>query len=112
MVAARVGGETSLGFRVLGDFGALVDGRPLDLEGRKPAELLALLIVHANEVMSAERLVDELWGDDPPRTARKSLQVHVSRLRRKLGEGVLETRPTGYVLTAESEQVDARIFER
>jgi YVTN family beta-propeller protein len=83
----------------------------LDLGGRKPAALLALLVLHANEGVSVDRLIDELWGEDPPRTARKSLQVHVSRLRKELGDGMLETLPHGYALRLERGQVDLYRFE-
>jgi DNA-binding SARP family transcriptional activator/DNA-binding beta-propeller fold protein YncE len=101
----------SCSFRILGPFEVFADGLPVDLGGRKPAELLALLVLQANEVVSADHLVDELWGSEPPRTARKTLQVHISRLRRELGDGILETRPQGYVLDVERRQVDAHVFE-
>jgi DNA-binding SARP family transcriptional activator len=97
-------------FRVLGPLEVLADGRPRDLGGRKPAELLAVLVLHPNEVVSTDRLVEELWGDEPPRTARKTLQVHVSRLRRELGETLPETRQNGYVVSVERGQVDADEF--
>ena len=111
-VAAHVAAGPRFGFRVLGSFEVVVDGQQLDLGGRKPAGLLALLVLRANEVVPTDSLVDELWDGDPPRTARKSLQVHVSRLRRTLGEGVLETKARGYVLNAEPSQVDANVFEQ
>jgi DNA-binding SARP family transcriptional activator len=98
-------------FRVLGGVEVLAGTEILDLGGRKPAALLALLILNANEVVSAERLVDDLWGEEPPRTARKSLQVHISRLRRELGDGLVETRPHGYALRVERGQVDLHRFE-
>jgi YVTN family beta-propeller protein len=98
-------------FRILGEVEALAGERALDLGGRKPTALLALLLLNAGNVVSTDRLVDELWGDEPPRTARKSLQVHVSRLRRELGEEMLETRPHGYALRVERGQVDLHRFE-
>ena len=70
------------------------------LGGIKPRSLLALLLLHANQVMSADRLIDELWGDEPPATAAKSIQVHVSKLRQLMGDGRLATRDPGYVLTS------------
>jgi DNA-binding SARP family transcriptional activator/DNA-binding beta-propeller fold protein YncE len=70
-----------------------------------------MLVLHANEAVSANRLIDEVWGEEPPRTARKSLQVHISRLRKELGDGVLETRPQGYALRLDREQVDLYRFE-
>lgn len=98
-------------FHLLGPFEVLADGRARDLGGRKPAELLAVLVLHANEVVSTDRLVEELWGDEPPRTARKTVQVHVSRLRRELGDTVPETRSNGYLVSVERGQVDAGEFE-
>ena len=67
--------------------------------------------MHGKDGVSVDRLIDELWGEDPPRTARKSLQVHVSRLRRELGDGILETRPQGYALRLERVRVDLYEFE-
>lgn len=88
-----------------------MDGRAVDLGGRKPAELLAALVLHANVVVSADSLMEELWGSQPPRTARKTLQVHVSRLRRELGESLPERRANGYLVALQRGQVDADEFE-
>jgi DNA-binding SARP family transcriptional activator len=74
-------------FRILGPLEALDEGRDVALAGSKRRALLALLLVHANETVSIERLIDELWGEDPPATAAKSVQVHVSRLRKALSAG-------------------------
>jgi DNA-binding SARP family transcriptional activator len=71
-----------------------MDGRPIDLGG-KPAALLAVLVLHAPHAVTTERLVEALWEGDPPRTARKSLQVHVSRLRRALPPGMVAFGPHG-----------------
>ena len=98
-------------YRILGPFEVLADGNTVKLGGRKPAELLALLVLHANEVVSTDRLVEELWGGDPPRTARKTLQVHVSRLRRELGDGVPATGLDGYLLPLEHGQLDSHVFQ-
>ena len=68
-------------FRILGPLEALDEGRDVALAGSKRRALLALLLVHANETVSIERLIDELWGESPPATAAKTLQAHVSRLR-------------------------------
>jgi DNA-binding SARP family transcriptional activator len=65
-----------------------------------------------NEVVSSDRLTDELWGESPPATAAKSIQVYVSGLRKVLGEGRLTTRAPGYVLRAEPDEVDLAVFER
>ena len=72
--------------------------RSLALGAGKQKALLAILLLNANEVVSTDRLHDELWGESPPATAAKSIQLYVSRLRKELGEGRLVTRPPGYVL--------------
>jgi DNA-binding SARP family transcriptional activator len=71
-----------------------------------------LLLLRANEPVSSDRLVDELWGEDPPRTATTSLQNAVSQLRKLLGPGVLHTRPGGYVLEVGDAQLDLARFEQ
>jgi DNA-binding SARP family transcriptional activator len=99
-------------FRLLGPL-EVVDGeRQLALGGVKPRSLLALLLLHANEVVSTDRLIDELWGDEPPATAVKSVQVHVSRLRKELGEDRLLTRAPGYVLRVSPSELDLATFEQ
>lgn len=104
-------------FRILGPFEVLEGDRRVDIGGNKQRALLAVLLVHANEVVSTDRLMDELWGDSPPPTAAKTLQAHVSRLRRALGEesgsntgGLLETHGRGYLLRVEPGQLDADRF--
>ena len=77
--------------------------------------LLAILLLHAGEVLTADRLIDELWGERAPATAAKSLQVHVWRLRKALGgsgDGPLVTHAGGYVLRVEPGQLDLEVFER
>jgi DNA-binding SARP family transcriptional activator len=86
--------------------GALPPGR------RKERALLALLLLEANRVIPRERLIDELWGEDPPGTAVKGLQVYVSQLRKLLPALVLRTRQPGYVLEAEPDAIDVLRFER
>src|SRR4029450_6555014 len=97
---------TTSSFRILGSVEVRAGSELLDLGGRKPAALLALLILHGKDGASADRLIDELWGEEPPRTVGKGLPVRVSRLRSVLGEGVLETLPRGYALRLERGQVD------
>src|SRR5262245_47682688 len=100
-------------FRILGPLEAVANGRPLDLGGAKQRLLLALLLVRAGEVVSSDRLIEELWSGRPPRTAHSALQVHVANLRRALGEGadLLRTRPPGYVIQVGTD-LDLRTFER
>ena len=99
-------------YRVLGPLEALGSEGPLPLGGAKQRALLALLLLNANHVVSRERLIDELWGEEPPETAVTSVQVYVSRLRKLLPGGSLVTRPPGYVLEVEPENVDLIRFER
>src|SRR5436305_2348671 len=99
-------------YRVLGPLEARDGEGPLPLGGPKQRALLALLLLNANRVVSRERLIDELWGDEPPETAVTSVQVYVSRLRKLLPDATLLTRAPGYVLEVEPEQVDLLRFER
>ena len=101
-------------FRLLGSLEAVHDdGRPVPLRGAKQRALLAMLLVRANEVVSRDRLIEELWPGRPPGSAAHSLDIQVSRLRKALGrDDLLATRPGGYVLSVEPEAIDARRFER
>src|SRR3954451_5225092 len=99
-------------FRILGPLEALDGTRPVALGGRRRRAVLAALLLHANETVSNERLVDELWGESPPANALKTLQVNVSRLRKALPEGMLMTRGHGYELRVDADELDARRFER
>jgi DNA-binding SARP family transcriptional activator/ABC-type oligopeptide transport system substrate-binding subunit len=88
------------------------DGQPVALGGAKPRALLAFLLLHANEVVSRDRLIDALWGDRPPGTAEHSLDVQISRLRKALApDDLLLTRSGGYDLQVPAEQIDTRRFE-
>ena len=82
------------------------------LGGVRERSLLAILLLNANELVSTDRIVDELWGDRPPKAAVKTVQVYVSRLRKILGAQAIVTRPPGYVLHVEDQQFDLRRFER
>jgi DNA-binding SARP family transcriptional activator len=105
-------------FRILGPLEALdADGQPIALGGSKRRAVLALLLLHANETLGTDQLIDELWGERPPAAASKSVQVHISRLRKALaqeaGETVgLVTRERGYELQLDLEHLDAHRFER
>ncbi len=99
-------------YLLLGSLEVRDDDGPLPLGGAKQRALLALLLLHANHVVSRDRLVDELWGDSPPETAAQGVQVYVSRLRRLLPAETLLTRPPGYLLAAAPETIDLRRFER
>jgi DNA-binding SARP family transcriptional activator len=101
-----------LEFRLLGPLEALEGGRALALGGGKQRALLAVLLLHANEVVSSDRLMDELWGEKPPPTAGKTVQVYVSRLRKELGDARLVTRAPGYLLHASPAESDVGRFEQ
>ena len=101
-------------FRILGPLELSDEGKVLPLSGSKQRALLAILLLHANQVVSSDRLVDELWGDEPPDSGLTALQVRVSRLRKALGNGgaAIKTCPPGYVIKLEPEQLDLHSFER
>ena len=103
-------------FRILGPLEVSRDGRALPLGGPKQRALLALLLQAANEVIASDRLIEDLWHERPPATAAKSLQVHVSRLRKALqsdgDNDVLLTRGQGYVIELGPDQLDVGCFER
>ena len=99
-------------FRILGSLEVWDGERQLELAGQKRRAVLAFLLLHANEVVAAERLVDQLWGEKAPRNAAGALQTHVSRLRKELGPDVVATRAWGYVLRAEPGSLDLERFER
>jgi DNA-binding SARP family transcriptional activator len=98
--------------RILGPLEVADDGRAVELVGARQRALLAILVLHRNEVVPTERLLDDLYGAEQPATATKSLQVHVSRLRKVLAPDRLLTRGSGYVLVTEPEEVDADRFGR
>src|SRR3954466_4331625 len=97
-------------YGVLGPLEARNDAGPLPLGGEKQRALLALLLLNANRVVSRERLIDGLWGEEPPETAVSMVQVYVSRLRKVLGAGLLVTRNPGYVIEVGADEVDLSRF--
>lgn len=102
-------------FRILGPFEVLDGERPLRLAGRRQRALLALLLLHANEVVSSDRLIDEVWGEEPPGTGANALQARVSQLRKALAPAageILVTRAPGYLLRVEPGELDVERFER
>ncbi len=112
LVAAR----SAIEFRILGPLEVVEGDRVLTLGGARQRALLAVLLLHANETLSGDRLIDELWGERPPPTAAKTVQVYISRLRRALGDargdGTIATREHGYELGLDPERLDAYRFER
>ena len=99
-------------FRLLGPLEVAEHECSLSLGGVKQRSLLAILLLHANQLVSADQLIAELWGDAPPATAAKSVQVYVSRLRKELGPGRLATRAPGYLLRVDPSELDLACVER
>jgi DNA-binding SARP family transcriptional activator/energy-coupling factor transporter ATP-binding protein EcfA2 len=104
---------------VLGPLQVEVTGHPVDVGGPRPRRLLAALVAHVGETVSTDALVDAVWGDRPPRSAVKTLQAYVTRLRAALGTGgadgksdsdVIQTVAPGYRLALPREAVDANAF--
>ena len=95
-------------FSILGPLEVRADGRAVPLGAAKPRSLLAVLLLHANQVVSSDRLIDELWGEAPPATVAKSIHVYVSGLRKQLGDGILVTRAPGYLLRVEPHRARPR----
>jgi DNA-binding SARP family transcriptional activator len=105
--------EARVEFRILGPLEAVAEGRVVTLGGSRQRTLLALLLVRANQVVSTDRLIDALWGAQPPRTAANSLQYHISQLRRTLAPaGAIVTKDPGYVIRLEQGELDLFQFER
>jgi DNA-binding SARP family transcriptional activator len=101
-----------LEFRVLGPLEVRRDGEPLTISAPKQRALLGLLLLHAGEPVAQDVLIEQLWGEDAPPTARASLQNYVHALRTLLGAEVVERRPAGYVVNVDPEHVDLSRFER
>ena len=106
-------------FRILGPLEVTEEGRHLDLGAPKQRALLAVLLISANRVVSLDRLIDQLWGEEPPPRATGSLQAYISNLRRVLEPSrapgqpprVLVTQPPGYLLRVDPGDLDAARFE-
>src|SRR3954454_24866721 len=99
-------------FRILGPLEVLADGRALDLGGPKQRALLGALLLAANRAVPSDDLVRALWDEDPPGTAQKALQIHVSNLRKLLGRDRVETRAPGYLVRVADGELDVDRFER
>src|SRR4051794_13873189 len=101
-----------LEIRILGPLQACCNGEPLALPGLASRRVLAALALHPGEWLTSDRLIDELWGERPPPTVRKALQMHVSRLRAALAPGVADPRAVlaggsgGYRLVADAIDAD------
>jgi YVTN family beta-propeller protein len=102
-------------YRILGPLEVVDQSRPLSLGGSRQRALLALLLLHPNEVVSTDRLLDELWREQPPESGPKAVQVLVSQLRKALqdsgGDGALVTQAPGYVMRVGDGELDRERFE-
>lgn len=106
-------------FSILGTLAVAQDDVPVEVRGPRQRALLALFLLHANQVLTSDRIVDLLWAGEPPRTAANTLQTHVVRLRQALrlnddenGESrPLRTIAAGYVLDVDPDALDAARFE-
>lgn len=105
-------GTKAPSFRLLG--GLRIDGAREELRGAKQRMLLAFLVLHAGEVVSTERLVEAVWGEQPPPTAAAIVHGYIRRLRAVLAQtpAELSTQPPGYVLRLDDGELDIRLFER
>ena len=99
-------------FRVLGPFEVLSQGEPVQVAAGKQRALLARLLLDPNRAVSREQLVDALWREDPPETADKMVQIHVSQLRKALPEPRVHTRPPGYLIEIGEDELDLLRFDR
>jgi DNA-binding SARP family transcriptional activator/tetratricopeptide (TPR) repeat protein len=112
----RTGSGAPVDFRLLGPFEVVDGGSPISLGGRRQRAVLALLTIHAGEVLSADRIADDIWSGAPPSSAVGTLQSYVSRLRGSLRSSVarrdvLVSRSPGYLLAVESSEIDSARFE-
>ena len=98
-------------FRVLGPLEVDAGSGPIPLGGPKQRAVLAHLLLRANQLVPSAALIDELWGDEPPETARNTLQTYMSHLRKALGEGRLIGRSPGYVLSVGPSELDSSRFD-
>src|SRR5881227_2649572 len=97
-------------FRILGPLEVVEDGEPVALGTLKERLVLGVLLLHANEFVSRERLIDDLWGEAPPPTARQAVNVYLSKLRKALGRAgadPIATASGGYRLQVDPERLDA-----
>jgi DNA-binding SARP family transcriptional activator len=99
-------------FRILGPLEVSDGGHLLPLSGAKQRALLAALLLRANEVVPSDRLIEEVWGEESPESGATALRVRLSQLRKALPENTIATRPPGYVIRVERDQLDLRRFER
>lgn len=98
-------------FRLLGPLEVFEDDRQVTPRRAKQRGLLAVLLLHANEPVATDLLIEGLWGERPPETALTALHGHISALRKLFGAGRIETRPPGYLLRVEPGELDLDRFD-
>ncbi len=98
-------------FRILGQFAVVRDNTPISVRGAKERAALAILLLNAGHLVSADLLIEALWESEAPASARNSLHVRIATLRKTLGSDRIETRPTGYVIHVEPGELDLERFE-
>src|SRR4051794_8602244 len=99
-------------YLILGPLEVRGERGPVPLGGTKRRAIVAVLVLNANRPVSAERLAQALWGADAPHSSVKTVQVHVSRLRKALGSDAIETSAAGYRLRVDPDDLDLERFER
>lgn len=99
-------------FRILGPLEVVEGERVVGLAAAKHRALLAMLLLHANKIVSTERLIDALWEEQPPETAQKTLQVYISQLRKTLDKDRVQTKAPGYFVRVEADELDLTRFQR
>src|SRR5690242_3537962 len=99
-------------FKLLGPVEIVIDETPVAIGASRQEIVLALLLLEANHVVSVSRIIDALWGESPPKTARSQVQITVSALRQLLGDDVIVTRPPGYLMKANQESLDLERFRQ
>ena len=109
--SGRPSEEAVVEFRILGPIEVVEAGQSLVLTAGKQRALLAILLLRVNEVVSTDELIDGLWGEHPPASAAKSIQIYISQLRKTLGTGRLITRAPGYELRIDPDDLDLHGFE-
>ncbi len=109
---ARLDRLSRMDYRLLGPLEFMDGPEPVTIGGAKSRVLLTRLLIDAGRVVSADSLVEAMWGESPPEKPTGALQVHVSRLRSVVGEGVIVTRPPGYLIRIDPDELDLEVCER
>lgn len=108
--------DPDLGFRLLGPLEVLAGGEHLHVGGARQRIVLSMLLLEPGRVVPVDRLIEAVWDDEPPATARSQIQIAISELRRRLGGAggadLIATHPAGYLLRAPDDAIDVARFQR